>query len=84
MHCDSCSAGPGEIDSILYIFAQFSLFFKKNVLVVTWCPSLECVCTAGRLPSPFASDGQRRSSSPAFTVVAMGLSPVEGLLVALP
>lgn len=25
-HCDGCPAGPGEIGSILYTFAQFLLF----------------------------------------------------------
>lgn len=31
-HYDGGPVGPGEIDSILYTFAQFLLFLKKNAL----------------------------------------------------
>lgn len=52
-HGGGCSVGPGESDSILYIFAQFFVFLK-NALVVTRCLFLECVCAAEHLPSPFS------------------------------
>lgn len=83
--CDGCSVGLEEIESILYIFAQFS-FLKK-----CYCGhlvSLFGTYACSRAP-PFTlcpGDGhcELRPRAPALTSPAMGLTFIGGLLVALP
>lgn len=85
MHCDGCSVGPGEIDSILYIFAHFSSFLKKECSC-GHLVSLSGMCvhqTVSLHPLPWQWSAANLGPPPSSYLPAVGLTRIGGLLVAL-